>query len=144
MADMYGKGKGFTAFERWASKVLITDTCWLWQGALEGGGYGVFWLNGRNIRAHRFSYEKYIAKIPQGLVLDHLCKIRNCVNPEHLEPVTTIENIQRGRGCYNKLKTHCKQGHNFTPENTYIKKNGGRDCRECNRLRGYKRNKNDG
>lgn len=106
----------------------ITDSgCWIWLGALNHKGYGK--INGKI--AHRVSYEIHIGPIPDGLQLDHGCRVRCCVNPRHLEPVTLIENIARGEvGQYNARKTHCSEGHEFTPENTGRYHNE-RYCRKC-------------
>lgn len=110
--------------------------CWLWTGYLDGKGYGFLRLtrSRKTVRAHRLAYEALVGPIPEGMELDHLCRIIRCVNPDHLEPVTHAENVRRGRGGeHNRLKTHCAQGHEFTPENTYIRSNGGRFCRTCGR-----------
>src|SRR5699024_1617461 len=86
--------------------------------------------------AHRVSYETFAGPIPEGLDLDHLCRNRSCVNPEHLEPVTRSENLRRSplmaRG---QDKTHCPHGHEYSPENTRITKAGARACRTCERKR---------
>lgn len=111
--------------------------CWEWVAALRGvKGYGSFTLNGRSTQAHRASYTLLVGPIPDGAVLDHLCRNRKCVNPEHLEPVTDRENILRGDGvaAHNAQKTSCKNGHAFTPENTLTHKSG-RGCRQCGRDR---------
>lgn len=85
------------ALDRFLDKVEATLLCWHWRGALSSQGYGVFYLSrGRYCLAHRFSYETFVGPIPLGLVLDHLCRDRACVNPEHVEPVTNAENIRRG------------------------------------------------
>lgn len=106
--------------------------CWLWQGTLTHDGYGMY----RGARAHRSLYEYFVGPIPDGLVIDHLCRVRSCVNPEHLEPATVRENTLRGEGraAINAVKTHCVHGHEFTPENTMRQKRG-RLCRECHRLK---------
>ena len=70
--------------------------CWLWTSGLWGGGYGAFFLRGKKVQAHRFSYEHHVGPIPEGLDVDHLCRVRHCVNPKHLEPVTRKVNINRG------------------------------------------------
>ncbi len=108
------------------------ESCWLWIGSATDRGYGQFWFNGKPIMAHRAAYEIAKGPIPKDLVIDHLCRVHRCVNPDHLEVVTRGENVLRGigPGAINKTKTHCKRGHEFTVENTYIYK-GTRNCRSC-------------
>ena len=107
----------------------FSSHCWIWQRSTDGR-YGCIGSE----RAHRIYYERHIGPIPEGLSLDHLCRITRCVNPFHLEPVTHQVNCQRGnQGKYQKDKTHCKNGHEFTEANTYWR-TGGRACRECFRL----------
>lgn len=104
--------------------------CWVWN-AYTTNGYGQF---GRNERAHRFSYKTTNGPIPEGFVLDHLCRCRKCVNPDHLEPVLLSVNVLRGVSvaALHARKTHCDYGHEFTPENTYTPATGiGRYCRAC-------------
>lgn len=112
--------------------------CWLWTGYLhspEAGGYGRLTVDGREVLAHRYAYELLVGPIPGGLPLDHLCRVTLCVNPAHLEPVTHAVNIHRGFSiqAFNARKTHCIRGHEFTPENTLIRPEGGRRCRICTR-----------
>jgi hypothetical protein len=109
--------------------------CWLWQGSVSNYGYGLHFQDRRTMRAHRFSYEQMIGPIPEGLVLDHLCRRQLCVNPFHLDPVPNGINVKRGESVssVNRAKTHCSQGHEFDPENTYITKRGERACRACHR-----------
>jgi len=115
--------------------------CWLWVGMVTHDGYP-YWGTTKNksVYAHRFIYEQEIGPIPDGLTLDHLCKTRNCVNPAHMDPCTLQENIARGDYGWRARQTHCKNGHEFTPENTYFNPNGGRNkagrrqCRECGRV----------
>lgn len=103
--------------------------CWLWKGYVAKDGYTRFKVNRQSIPAHRFSYELARGPIPDGLELDHLCRIRHCVNPEHLEAVTHQENQRRGlRG---ELLTHCPRNHEYTAENTYYPPRGVRVCRMC-------------
>ena len=83
--------------------------------------------------AHRVAYELTNGPIPDGLELDHLCRVRHCVNPSHIEAVTHRENTLRGTGPipHRARQSHCKHGHEFTPENTYRLPNGCRHCRTC-------------
>lgn len=104
-----------------------SNGCWLWTGAITPGGYGQFGIAGRNLCAHRVVYELLAGPIPDGLQLDHLCRVPHCVNPEHLEPVTASENMRRAKS----LITHCPRGHAYDEANTYITPRGARDCRTC-------------
>lgn len=125
--------------ERFWPKVERTETCWLWQAKINNRGYGLFSYDGRMQAAHRVAYELLVGPIPEGLDIDHLCAVRHCVNPAHLEPVTHRENLLRGSGfaAVNAAKTHCPYGHEYTPENTYTSPHpdGGRICRTCKRER---------
>lgn len=123
--------------KRFWDRVNKTKTCWLWTGGLKSGGYGSFYSDGRSHAAHRFAYELEVGPIPEGLTLDHLCRVRTCVNPLHLEPVTRKVNTLRGIGptALHKRKTRCPEGHEYDETNTRIRPNGGRDCRECHRTR---------
>lgn len=115
------------------------NECWPWCGPL-GNGYGLFVAKpfyANTQRAHRVAYELMVGPIPEGLHIDHLCRNRGCVNPAHMEPVTCAENVLRGVGfgAINRAKTHCPQGHAYDAANTYINKNGRRQCRACSRDR---------
>jgi hypothetical protein len=122
------------AADRFWEKVHGGDhvECWEWVGSHDGTGYGQFWDGSRNVPAHRWAYEHLIADIPAGLYLDHLCRNRGCVNPWHVEPVTHLVNVRRGEKAN---RTHCPQGHPYSPENTYRHPRGDRQCRECLRVR---------
>ena len=121
--------------------IKVIGECWKWQGSKSSNGYGIVRWNisdtGKAIQAHRFIYEMVKGKIPDGKVLDHLCKNTDCVNPDHLEPVSQRENILRGEGfaAVQAKKTHCKRGHEFNEANTIITdgKSGYpiRKCRIC-------------
>lgn len=121
----------------WSRVAGSTGECWEWRGYVHPSGYGQFWLNGRNQYAHRVAYEALIIPIPRGLQLDHLCRNRACVNPGHLEPVTSRVNTLRGDSYAARAarKSRCKRGHKFTPENTYVRPDGARRCRVCHRER---------
>lgn len=110
-----------------------TSDCWLWTRSLDRYGYAEIKVQGRHHLAHRLSYEVLVGPIPEGLVIDHLCRKRHCVNPAHMEPVTPLENTLRGSApsVINASKTHCPQGHPFDGANTIIRPSGGRRCRAC-------------
>jgi hypothetical protein len=104
--------------------------CWLWLGTKDNYGYGVFSIAGQNFKAHRLSYHHVNGGVDDALTLDHLCRQKDCVYPGHLEAVDAAENTRRA----NPRRTHCLRGHEFTPENTYIKPNRSQGCRACNNL----------
>ncbi len=110
--------------------------CFPWPG-LPSFGYGRLKIDGRNVQAHKAVYERVVGPVPDGMVLDHLCRNRVCVNPEHLEPVTSGVNILRGISfaAENSRKTHCVRGHKLDAENTRIRPGGERECIPCCRQR---------
>lgn len=117
---------------RFWERVEKTETCWLWTGATNGG-YGQLKVNRTIALAHRISYELHVGPIPAGLVIDHLCRVTSCVNPAHLEPVPQRINVLRGisPAAMQARQTHCKDGHEFTPENTIRDSRNKRRCRTC-------------
>lgn len=133
--------RGMTEKEQFIRKISPEPMsgCWLWEGNIERGGYGLFKYKCINRSAHRAAYRLFVGEIPDGLVLDHKCRTRCCVNPAHLEAVTQKENVRRSMPwhvCQKfKMQTHCKSGHELNQENTYVKPNGERNCRPCSRIR---------
>lgn len=127
--------------ERFWSQVDKTATCWLWISGLQKDGYGRFQVDLIRKHAHVVSYEWINGAVPEGTEIDHLCRSRNCIRPDHLEAVTHKVNCLRGtsRNAESARKTHCNHGHEFTATNTYIYKDQ-RYCRTCririNRNRG--------
>ena len=121
---------------RFWAKVKKTEKCWLWMAPLYKG-YGQFSVGGFHVGAHRYAYELLVGPIPAGLVIDHLCRVRNCVNPAHMEPVTIGENVLRGDtiSARNAAKTRCLRGHPLSGENLCVYPDGSRYCRECHRAR---------
>lgn len=123
-----------TEDERFWGYIDKTDACWNWTGTQNGRGYGFFAPHRSGyVQVHRYSYEKLIGPIPEGLTIDHLCRNKLCVNPEHLEPVTAGENTRRAQIAHGigVAVTHCPQGHEYTVENTYVEPKGSRSCRTC-------------
>lgn len=125
--------------DRWEKMVdkfiPVTESgCWIWLASGDGR-YGQVQWNGKWRKAHRVAYEVFKGCIPQGLVLDHLCRVTCCVNPDHLEAVTIKENNARGFSpmTMQSHQTHCKRGHEFNPVNTKVRKDGSRNCRICTR-----------
>lgn len=136
-------------FKRVTSKFLIGDGCWEWISSLDHNGYPMFWEKNANTGGkskahlgHRLVYELLVGPIPDGLVIDHLCRNSKCVRPDHLEPVPQRVNVARGNAsesAYVRWQhrlatvTKCRNGHEFTPENTYLQDGRIRRCRTCNR-----------
>jgi hypothetical protein len=123
--------------DRFWAKVDAEGDCWLWVGA-SSGIYGFFWDGQKQTQAHRAVWEMMVGPIPNGLHIDHLCKVNHCVNPDHLEPVTCAENLWRGQGPASKAysrkrrnRTHCNYGHPYNEANTYHTPEGWRKCRRC-------------
>jgi hypothetical protein len=118
------------ALKRYVTK---TDNCWIWNGPIDKGGYGRTGVDGKDRASHRLIYEHFKGSIPEGLQIDHLCRNRRCVNPDHLEPVTLQENLRRGFGpaALNRRKVVCMRGHALSGENLYVNPRGQRQCKAC-------------
>lgn len=117
--------------------IPVTESgCWIWLKGTDTDGYGKIGVDGVSVRAYRVSYELFRGPITQGLEPDHLCRVRCCINPFHIELVSHKENTLRGNGptAINARRTHCVNGHPFDEANTYFKLGGGRSCRRCKYL----------
>jgi hypothetical protein len=131
--------------DRFLAKTAQAENgCWEWTGSRASNGYGMVGDSGKLRQVHRVAYEIFVGPIPAGMSIDHLCRNRRCVSAEHLEAVTTRENVLRGVGlsAENARKTHCKRGHEFTPQNIYWTRNPsgpGRECRTCKALHARRR-----
>jgi hypothetical protein len=128
--------------ERWFwRRVQKTESCWIWSGAHLSSGYGLLSYGPkggqRSVLAHRISYILAHGPIPQGLVIDHLCQVKNCVRPSHMQPVTRGENTLRGNGvvAQHARKMVCVRGHDFSGGNLYMYRGIHRQCRTCHRKR---------
>jgi hypothetical protein len=126
--------------------VVDSAGCWLFTGFKDAKGYGKVWHQGKKARAHRVAYELAVGKIPSSLELDHLCRVRSCINPAHLEAVTRRENLMRGLSFCSRhaRKTHCPKGHAYEGENLILRIRGrftSRECRECKRAFSRERGK---
>lgn len=112
-----------------ARRIRIEDNgCWTWLGTLQNNGYASISYMGRSHVGHRLTYTLLVGQIPKGLEVDHLCRVRECVNPEHFEIVTHAENMRRIR------RPNCANGHALVEENIYVYR-GKRLCRACRRER---------
>ena len=141
-----------TVHQRFLERVGDKSDCWVWTGGVNTGGYGMFWTGNRNTLSHRYAYEKYVGKIPKGMLACHRCDNRRCVNPKHIFIGThqdnTIDAFQKGRGndlgAIHRNKPKCIKGHKLSGDNLSIrKKTGWRICRACrkDRQRKYYRGK---
>jgi len=136
--------------ERFWDKVEITPNCWNWKGYIGNNGYGMFRTGLNKVMSHRFIYEIMTEHIIDSLDLDHLCRNRSCVNPNHLQQVTRRENCLRGltgKHDNHKHKSFCPQGHPYSGKNLYVDNLGRVVCRECRKQidnKRYKSGKNGG
>lgn len=123
--------------DRFWSRVTVMPTgCWLWMGSLHPERYGIFCVDGRTrMFAHKWAYKALVGEYEDGLQLDHLCKVRQCVNPAHIDPVTPAVNNRRSnsRSARNLMKTHCVRGHPLSGPNLYVNYRGNRECKKCKR-----------
>jgi hypothetical protein len=150
MRPHHSLSRSRTTAQRFFDLVDVTDGCWMWQGMRIWSGYGRFSILRRPIAAHRWAYEFCIGPIPEGLTIDHLCRTRACVNPNHLEAVTNLVNVRRGtpyrrnfarrstaRGRtgerLNTQRTHCTKGHLLDEENGRLERDGYLRCKTCRR-----------
>jgi hypothetical protein len=139
------------AIERFQKLIrILPNGCWLWLGTVVGSGYGQFWDGTKKVYAHIWSYEHFVGPVPDGKELGHLpdCHNRLCVNPGHLHAVTHRENLMESETstALNAAKTHCVNGHEYTPENTIVGPEGWRECKACRKEKNaewYKNNRDD-
>ena len=118
---------------RFLERIKVFGECWEWQGTVAANGYGRCSMDNRNDMAHRVSYKLFVGPIADGMTIDHLCRNKRCVNPSHLEVVTSRENTLRGDtiAAENAAKSCCHKGHPLYGENLYMSRRGSRVCREC-------------
>lgn len=128
--------RGMTVADRLAARTTVDESgCWIISGVTDRNSYGRIKTDGRDLMAHRVAYELHVGPIPPGLVIDHICRNRACVNPDHLEPVTFRTNVLRGVGptAVNANKVLCNRGHDLA-DAYVIPSTGSRQCRLCQKV----------
>lgn len=128
-------GRPANTVERMLRNVDQSGDCWIWTGLIGHNGYGKTKIKFRTLLAHRAFYEHYKGAIPDGFQVDHLCAMRNCVNPDHLEAVPPHINNARSESpsALNRMKDDCKRGHPLSGDNLFVNNRGQRICRICQR-----------
>ncbi len=138
---MTGRFAGYTVEERLRRNHIVENGCWRWTGSHGPKGYGFISTSGRTRAVHRVAYEIWNGPIPDGLEIDHECRVRDCINPEHLRAMTHRENVRRA---VRSRRTHCRRGHRYTDKTAKIRVRNGteyRDCRPCRHLQEVARKK---
>jgi hypothetical protein len=135
MSLRYADSEPWQTWIRFWAKVEKTPSCWIWHGSRQPRNYGTFKVGGFAVLAHKFIWEMMFGPVPEGLELDHKCRVHSCVNPSHLEPVPHKVNVYRGVSFIplQAIQTHCKRGHLLAGENLKKTKKG-RTCLTCIRL----------
>jgi hypothetical protein len=130
--------------DKWFDNGIVRTRCLEWTGTISNWGYGRFYafrpVSKRQVQAHKWAWEHWFGPTPEGMVLDHLCRNKRCVNPSHLEPVTSRINTLRGSApsAKNAVATHCLRGHPFDEANTRMER-GRRICKACKSIRRQER-----
>lgn len=140
--DTYAK-RFLSLEDRFMEKVFMVpeSTCWFWTGYHDRDGYAMSSINDVPLAAYRMAYKLFVGELTKGMCLDHICRQRGCVNPKHMEEVTSKENTRRSPiapAAINAQKTHCPRGHELT-EGNIVTSMKGRNCLICNRVKDAER-----